>query len=530
MMQKKRAAYYSVCGAMMVGLLVRCPGIFWGNNFPTGWYGHHVDEYTHLVNAEMLINPSLPPRWDPHPYPKGMAAHVAVPMVVGLWLATGTVEYEVLPSVSAIIVTGRVISVLYGVATILIVFLLASRLFLDSRVASLSTWILALGGLHVSQSHYFVADVPSIFWYLLGSYLLLRELERAENDTASESSNSLFLMLGAACLGISFGIKFSVFCLPTLFVIALMHRPRPTRLFQAGGFFLIGFILVNMGSYTAYEIAKTFYKGTSDPYEFSWWSSVILYLVEMPTIISFPATLMFLGGMYCMLRGAVRMGIGARSVRVLLIVIMPILVNILFIVVNLDHFPRHLLSLIPWIVMVTAWTLVRVSDRAALKGLHPALIVIPFFLYLALFVYDGEKVFINEPRNKAARWILENVPAGGTIDWRGHNWIPGYRFISYPEGGKPDVVAVEMHHANHYLSGMGLRNSFPKDYRRIFGSRSQDEVGALQSLFKGTSEYVEVKRFKEGYFMPEFILVDYLIGNRSRNYVAEIVIFKKKAV
>jgi hypothetical protein len=74
---------------------------------------------------------------------------------------------------------------------------------------------------------------------------------------------------------------------------------------------------------------------------------------------------------------------------------------------------------------------------------------------------------------------------------------------------------------------MSLRNSYPTDHKKIFASRSSGRIKQLQSIFRGTSEYREAARFVEGYFMPEYRFADALIGNRSRNYVAEIVIFVK---
>ena len=177
--------------------------------------------------------------------------------------------------------------------------------------------------------------------------------------------------------------------------------------------------------------------------------------------------------------------------------------------------------------IAAAWSLVKIADQLAARKLAPALIIVPVFCYLGLFVYDGERVFLQEPRNKAARWVLQNLGAGGSYSWRGHADLEGYEHVYYPDMGNPDVIVIEMHHGNHYLSGMGLKNSFPVDFRYIFDSGSQDRIDALQSLFMGTSGYEEATRFSEGYFMPEFILVDRLIGNRSRNYVAEIVIFVK---
>jgi hypothetical protein len=203
------------------------------------------------------------------------------------------------------------------------------------------------------------------------------------------------------------------------------------------------------------------------------------------------------------------------------------LVLAFFAVLNADHFPRHLLHLLPWMAIAAGWALVRLADRLAEARLPRAAAIAPVFLYLSLFVYDGEKVFARDPRNRAAEWVLQNVPRGSAIDWQGHNWIPDYRHIEFPHQGRPDAIVAEMHTANHYLSGMSLRNSYPTDHKKIFASRSSGRIKQLQSIFRGTSEYREAARFVEGYFMPEYRFADALIGNRSRNYVAEIVIFVK---
>ncbi|MHA2231885.1 MAG: hypothetical protein ACXAB4_05285, partial [Candidatus Hodarchaeales archaeon] len=149
----KKVHYYALFGALLIGLLARIPGILWGYNFPSGWHAHHVDEYWHIQNTKFLLNPSLP-KWT-HPYPKGMATHVAVPLLAKQALEGRSLSKppEDINNIE-IIVPGRVINVLYGTATILIVFLLARRLFRDPRVACLSAWVFALGGLHVSQSHF----------------------------------------------------------------------------------------------------------------------------------------------------------------------------------------------------------------------------------------------------------------------------------------------------------------------------------------------------------------------------------------
>lgn len=515
-LQIERWQLWSLAGALVLALLVRTPGVLWGYNFPTSWYGHHVDEYTHLVNAEMLINPAAPPRWDPNPYPKGLAAHVAVP-IIALRLIQGH-PFGPPPTPGIIISVGRVIGVLYGTATVLILFLFALRLFNDRRVAHLSAWILALGGLHVSQSHFFVSDVPSLFWFLLGLYLLYRELE------IPDKGNLFLVTAAAACLGVSFGLKINIFAIPTLVIIALMRRPRAIRLIQAAVFFIAGFVLINFDSFTPYELFRTLTTVSSITFHPSWISNVLLYAIEFPAIVSFPVALVFVGGVFFLIKRLWDSRAQPRAVPIFLIVVLPLLLNIYFIVFKFDHFARHIVPLIPWISIVVAWTLIKLADKVGQKGLNPRWVAVPLLLYLAVFVLDGEKVFLMEPRNDAERWLLRNVPSGTAIDWPYHNWIPGYKFVDFTIE-RPPYIIMEMHFANHFLSGMGWKNSYPTDLSSIFAARSLAYVQGIQALFKGQTEYREVARFREGYFMPEYTLAESLIGNRSRNYVTEIVIF-----
>ena len=50
-----------VLAAALLALAARLPGLWWGDDFPGGFHGHHVDEWTHVVNAEILIDPKSRP-------------------------------------------------------------------------------------------------------------------------------------------------------------------------------------------------------------------------------------------------------------------------------------------------------------------------------------------------------------------------------------------------------------------------------------------------------------------------------------
>lgn len=516
----KRTYHYYLLAALLVGLLARLPGVFWGYNFPTGWRAHHVDEYPHLQNTKFLIHPSLPD-WR-HPYPKGNAAHVAVPMLVERVLEGQNLSKP--PSFVKdinIIIAGRFASLLYGTASIFVLFLITRRLFQDLRVALFAAWIFALGGLHVTQSHFFLADVPSLFWFLLGTYLLL--LDMGEPD----KKGFPFLMGAAFCFGIAFGIKLVIAGLPTLAYMSLAFKPRVIRALYSGVFFLTGFVIINFGSYTPVDFFKTLTTGTSDPYQWSSWSTLFLYMIELPSIISFPILALTALGFFLLVKKFFVDRVFGQFWRSV-IIILPLAINASLVVFKLDHFPRHLIPFIPWIAVAASYGLVKISDKLSAQRLKLGLLIALIFVYLAIFVFDGEKVFIHEPRNKAALWVKQNIVSGTEIYWRTPGYLEGYKHIHFPEYGRPPILVIQMDRANHYLSGMGLRNSYPEDSQYIFNAESQARIEGLQAVFKGNSEYREVIRFKEGYFMPEYVLVDNLIGNRSRNYVAEIVIFMNK--
>jgi len=295
-------------------------------------------------------------------------------------------------------------------------------------------------------------------------------------------------------------------------------------------FFAAGATAINFWTFSPYDLFKTLTSTAIRGAGLSRWASAGLYGIELPSVVSLPVFLLATAGAIGLTRRLLTAKRDSRFLRVMLVAVIPLAASLWPILFTIDHYARHLLVLVPWISMAAAWSLCRASHYLSAKGLHPALVMTPVFLYLCVFVYDGERVFWNDPRNRAAEWLLRNVKPGESVWWWEQGFIPaalGYKHMRFPAEGRPSIILIEMHYANHYLSGMGWRDSYPRDYRKIFMAQSQAQVDQLQSLFRGTSEYRERARFREGYFMPEYTVADRLIGNRARNYVAEIVIFER---
>jgi hypothetical protein len=145
-----------------------------------------------------------------------------------------------------------------------------------------------------------------------------------------------------------------------------------------------------------------------------------------------------------------------------------------------------------------------------------------------MFVIDGERFFILEPRNDALRWVRTHVPAGSSVNWVGRRTPESYRSVRWMVEGKPDVLVFEMFEANQSLSGVNWKNAYPSDPRHVYDGRSAERVAAIQALFRGTSDYTMVARFSERYLMPEYRVAMALLGDRSRSYITEVVVFARR--
>lgn len=505
-------------GALVVGALVRLPGVGWGVNWPEGFTIHHPDEYTHVANADAIISPFGPGTGVA--YPKAMAAYAAAPYL--LWYAArgslGGPRVHLPWTVGA----GRMVSVLFGIVAILIVFAIGRDALGDTRAGVIAAWLLALGGLHVTQSHFFLADVPAATWTLLAAWLLWRDLTRS-GDQEHEA-----LRWAAFAAGAAFALKLFVFVLPALAYAALARRPRWIRAAHAGIFFVAGAGFSSLGFETPASLYRAATAGVNYPFEFDRARGALLYAVQLPNILSLPLLVAALAGTWMLLRLLLAAPAPTRRHAAVVFGSVP-LIGLLFILLKLDHFPRHWVFLIPWAAIAGGWFLARLSDRVTRTGRSAAFVLAPVLLWMAAFVIDGERHFIFEPRNEALRWLRHNVPEGSSVNWMGRRTPAGYRSMRWHVEGDPDVLVVEMHEANHSLSGVDWRNSYPTDLRQVFDGRTSERVTDIQALFRGTSEtYTRVARFEARYFMPEYRIAMALLGDRSRSYVSDIVIFKRR--
>ncbi len=111
---------------------------------------------------------------------------------------------------------GRVLSGLFDLATVLLLFLLTRRLF-DWRVGLISSFLLALTVLNIQGSHYFAVDTFLAFFVLLTLWFTL--------DVAEGKGWLAFVALGVS-MGLTLASKVSIFLLAVVVALGVWVRLR----------------------------------------------------------------------------------------------------------------------------------------------------------------------------------------------------------------------------------------------------------------------------------------------------------------
>lgn len=99
---------------------------------------------------------------------------------VGCWVGGGAntiaeciKNYGIYDQGFLLFYTGRVTSIVFGLATVYLVYLLGRRLW-NRSTGYLAAWLLAISPLHIYFSQVFKVDISLVFWVLLALYFSLR--------------------------------------------------------------------------------------------------------------------------------------------------------------------------------------------------------------------------------------------------------------------------------------------------------------------------------------------------------------------
>ncbi len=473
---------------LLLGIATRVPGLFWGY----GAFGSQI----------LVLHPDEPEytlgRHEETAYPRGLSVNVG--LLSRLLAAAGVPgvargeRYDLL--------LGRIVSLAYGVLTLLVVYRLARAVFRDDRIALLSAFFLSLANLHVTYSHIGIPDSAATFWFWAA-------LATAHTALARESRRAA--LLSAVCSGAAGAMRYQATSLvPLVFWVA---RSRG-RIWKG--------LLVLVGVATSFLV----FSGLSVNLRGAWtlltnvmvwgdlgWRKIFLpvvYLTALLVGVGLPVFVLAGYGLLAFAREKRAIWRGWREVLAdhdLPIVLAPAVAFLQASTVALWA-PRHVTVLTPFLAMLGAYGVVRLPVTAlgpvsaqAVRGALVAAIA----LYSAVHVASVQAYFVDDPLERAGRWLRANVPAGVTLSVFVAEVPPEYPTIAEWEGNYLVLSArgYGRYRYKHFLPSW-LTGRFPEP-REIYGGTRKD-AERLQKVFRGELPYRLVKRIRLRFYTPELIL------------------------
>ena len=329
------------------------------------------------------------------------------------------------------VILARLLSVLLGVGTILIVFYLGKRMY-NPRVGVLASLFLVFSPVHNKISHYMVPDVPMVFFLML-SFLCIWFIY-VKGDTKFYIFAGLFAGLATAT---KYGGQLLFLPLFVAHLFYVLDNKRSIKeiffshkLLLSVGFYLGGFLAGC--PYSVLDFAK-FWN------DFKWQSQHLLQAGHYGSSTAQPAWLFYLRyGMaenigkfsQYLVYGGVLLGLVRRKRKDLILIVFPL---VLFLLVGSwkSMAARYLLPLTPFLVLIAAFFLdalltkisallrkensqfpARILQSRYLNWAVVALVLIPSVVKVARLDYLLTQ---KDTRTLAKEWINRNLPKGSTL-------------------------------------------------------------------------------------------------------------------
>ena len=584
-----------VYGALITVLILAALLRFNGLNWDEGHHQHPDERFLSTVTNDLqwpenfkdYFNPdvsTLSPYTNPN---MGLYVYGTLPVYIVKWVAIhlNKNNYDSITQV------GRVVSGLFDIGSILLVFLIGKKLY-GRKIGLLAAVLLSFSVLNIQLSHFFTVDTFANLFILATIYFLLR---------THESGRWLDSVLTGLMFGLGLASKLSVFTLVVpILVIAgfdFYRRARNSDLQSAIEFSLTRTLTIFAVALLTFRIIQPiafagpgFWNWSLNP---KWLEDIVEQQkitrgqTDLPWVqqwtgrsIAFPLYNILLWGMGLPLGLASFAGLALAAYELIrfrkfehLIPVTYIGVTFLYHAVTFIKFMRYFLPIYPFLILLGAYFVFWLWDRATADAPHPAgeaearskihwserirrvvtsryvlipvivLVVAGTFLYAWAYnsIYDRPNT-----RLAASRWMQQNIPAGSTrANEHWDDWLPigGVDGISsYGDGGLFKSVEMRNYEDDNpdKLNWM-VDNLTQADYIILSSNRLYDSIPRLPMRYPLTTRYYELLfSGKLGYErVKEFTSYPSLLGIQIPDQSAEesfsvydhprVQIFKKTA-
>ncbi|MFQ5503472.1 MAG: ArnT family glycosyltransferase [Planctomycetota bacterium] len=417
---------------LILALLLRLPGAFWELPDVKVHLGSFHPDEAHLVHNAYGIAASGD--LNPHQFSYGSLIYYLDAL---LFFAGNELGLLAPWFPDRIYLTARLVTVLFGVFSILLVFLLGRRLF-GTACAWIGAALATVAPGHVMHSGYATTDVPAIFFMLLALWAAVRSLD---------DSSQKWILIGGIATGLAAGTKYpaGIVLLPVLAAIPIAGRPwrlvwKPLLLAALVFLTTTPYCLLAFDEFWRHFYGSMRHARTGHFLVFAGVGNGLWYQLTrvLPFMLGWPLLLAGLLGvlLQCL-----------RRTKTDLVVLALFLPSFLYLSTSHNHFLRYSLPLAPILCMTGAEAIERAIARSAprerLAGGIASVTVFGFTLCLTCVQIAA--LLRTDPRTAAFEWLDRNSSEQasiGLIEYP-HAWHPPLTPFNAGKTSQPEVERRE---------------------------------------------------------------------------------------
>jgi len=391
-----------------------------------------------VVNAarEMIIAGRLWPDWF-YRYPSlliDLQTLVSIPAYLTALKSYPTfVEFGDIP-IRHFVLNGRLVTVAFGVAGVLVTYLFASRIWGKPWWGVAASALVAIAGFNVSKSRMIAVDAPMAALALTSCYFLFRF--RAQRTLKH-------LLWSAAFLGMAGGAKYNAAYFIPAAVLALACWRRPAREFAAWGLTVAGvFLLTTPGAlfrlhYLVSALGSNYhhYKVAGDEF----------FVSASPLLEA--AKFLFTRELTYLPAACAALGVGVVVWRWRLdgLLFVAWLAAFEIAVAGMAIWtPELIVNVFPFVALFAAAGVGALTEFVGAKVPRRGRALATGFLIVVFFALPVREIILNllawsleDPRTKGAAWVGENVPWPSVVVKEVWNEKP------LREGGETDAAPID---------------------------------------------------------------------------------------
>lgn len=516
--------------------LLRFPGVFWGELYSENYDVLEPDEHVHLAIAiEFMQKLDSSIFEDYHP------DRLNVP---GLGVQIGLIGLPIMKYAGSnfkyLLLTGRMLSVLYALLLIILIYKITLFLFFDSNLALLSAFLLSIFDLNVTYSHYAVPEISYVFWAYLSLYFMLKLGRETQNKgTPSiifwcKEKKKLLLVL-ILSIGLTIAIRLDVIPIVVLGMLVLYFSLSEKRF---GVKNIIGFGVLTFLTFLFFQIAIGFqnqklidsfvwlFKENSDLVGGNWHYlyNPILYLAAIIGGISLPVFAFFCYGSQNLFKKAVSFN---KLKPEALIIILFLLLEFLLRWRMDATFVRRGNIFLPLLAIISAYGMITLYKSLKPNGsnLGKYMVISSIFYCIALTIISQYN-FVFENRYSAIEYLQKENFDGKQIYYSPYAKLKNRVGID-SNYENAEILVLHESYYSRYTKSFTTPFQIPTCCEGVYHCLNKAECLFYQDVLSNSSSYELLFENKPFDLFPERLLYKKLFGTYE-TFLGDVKVFKKK--